>query len=340
MSGLRVLVTGGAGYLGSRLVYELIAKGLPLGEIAQIDIVDRGDHGMEALLPLSDYWGPPQINIYKQDILLWKPDMDFGSKPDVIFHLAGVVGQPAVAKNPSSARLANVESWRYVRDLIEVPGNLVVWSSCSVYGSLTAGSRIRDRIDNTGWREDDTLPSCRTYDVEGSGYRDCSGWDKWKDTYASQKRLIDDEARELGATVLRPGTALGWSPRPRLDLLGNAMVFAQRQGRTLDLFAPDAKRPWATTERICNAARTLVGQGGIYNVISDNLTKHQLLDELTGSVSCRRVPSGDSRDYAADGTCLWRELPYDDCEIHQALCQLEEGIKLLDDSDSKKWRNV
>src|SRR5689334_1634266 len=87
LSGKRVLITGGAGFIGSALAERLVAKN-------QVVLFDRAFEGLSA--PLSSAWGHKNLHLIQGDILTQRAVTKATEGADVIAHLAAIVGVKSV----------------------------------------------------------------------------------------------------------------------------------------------------------------------------------------------------------------------------------------------------
>ena len=96
-----ILVTGGAGYIGSVLTRQLLEKGY------QVRVLDRLMYGGEPIIDLMNY---PDFRFIKGDIRN-EDDVRLAMEGvDYVAHLAAIVGDPACAKNSDMARSTNLEA--------------------------------------------------------------------------------------------------------------------------------------------------------------------------------------------------------------------------------------
>ncbi len=195
---MRVLVTGGSGYIGSNVVGELIK---------------RGHHPV--VLDLN-IWGSESLDVFKGKMTFIEGDCR-NSKDviyaldgvDAVIHLAGIVGEAACLRNPKAHFSVNVESTRTLLNCctdpsLELTRDLIYSSSCSVYGNVEG---IYSEV-----HEDMAVNPLSDY------------------AYAKvrSENMILQKGKEIShfhPTVLRLSTVFGWSRRPRLDLVTNLFAY-------------------------------------------------------------------------------------------------------------------
>ena len=119
---MKILITGGAGYKGVKLVAKLLKHG------HKVTILDNFMYGFEPILHLVENI---DLTVKKQDIRNKIEDI---KNYDSIFHLAGISGLPACAANPSSAQLINVEATKQLVGSLSKNQILIYASTTSFYG--------------------------------------------------------------------------------------------------------------------------------------------------------------------------------------------------------------
>lgn len=200
----RVLVTGGAGYIGSATVEELLDSG------HEVTVIDNFTWGNHSLKHLED-----KINIIDGDVRSSR-DMTYAlDGKDAVVHLSGIVGDPACKINLKAHHTNNVECVNTLVNLMTDPElhqvpDLIFASSCSVYGNVKG---MYDQVT------EETPTNPLSY-------------------YAAAKlraeEIINKKAQEVASfhpTTLRLTTLFGWSPRQRIDLVTNMFVYkALREG--------------------------------------------------------------------------------------------------------------
>ena len=202
---MKVLVTGGAGYVGSVLVGKLLEKGI------KVCVVDNlmYDNGF-TLIP---YFNTPKFQFIKGDVRDKKLMKSLVHNFEHVVHLAAIVGFPACRKNPQLTREVNVNSTKYISSLLSNDQGVVYASTGSNYGI----------IENEICTEETPLNPISLY-----------GKTKTK----AEEIFLN----ENGAVAYRFATAFGLSPRMRLDLLINDFVYQAINNKTLVMFEKSFKR--------------------------------------------------------------------------------------------------
>src|ERR1700761_419074 len=98
---MRILITGGAGYIGSRLTQLLLGAG------HQVRVLDHLAHGGESLLGV---WCYPGFEFIRGDIRDRETVRTAVSDRDAVVHLAAIVGDPACSRHPALARATNLDA--------------------------------------------------------------------------------------------------------------------------------------------------------------------------------------------------------------------------------------
>ena len=134
---MKILITGGAGYVGSTLTPLLLAAG------HQVRVLDHLAHGGESLLGV---WCHPGFEFVRGDIRDRATVRAAVSGRDAVVHLAAVVGDPACARQPDLARATNLDA---SLALIEESqragvGRFIFASTCSNYGKMKDANQYVD----------------------------------------------------------------------------------------------------------------------------------------------------------------------------------------------------
>ena len=203
----KILVTGGAGYIGSILLPYLLDEGF------DVTVYDTLRYSGCGLVP---HVGKKNFSFIKGDVR----DRDSLQKAvagnDVVIHLAAIVGLPACKRDPDLAESTNVQGTRNVLDSLSSGQRVIYASSVSNYGA--ASGHTCD--------EQSPLHPISCYGI----------------TKTEAEKMMQEAENSL---CFRFATAFGVSPRMRLDLLINDFVHQACTNRILTLFERSYKRTFA-----------------------------------------------------------------------------------------------
>ncbi len=300
----RVLVSGGAGYVGSTLVPMLLARGY------KVRVLDRLLFGPESLDPVCTH---PSFELMVGDVRDIQTMVAAVKDCDAVIHLAALVGDPACAINKELTLEVNRAATRMLIDISKgyAVSRFVFASTCSVYGAC------------------DYLVDELTAPAPISVYAETK--------LASEELLLESASANFQPVILRLGTLFGLSPRPRFDLvvnvltaraaaLGKIAVFNGEQWRPF-LHVYDAARAFALA---LEATPELVS-GETFNVGDHRLNLRlsavsKQIAQLIPSVSVEHVENGDKRNYRASFDKIHSRLGFT-CEKN-----LESGIREIYDA--------
>jgi len=245
---MKILIAGGAGYLGSVLVPKLLQRGY---EVDVVDLFWFGNHL------------PPEAGIIHKDIFDITVE-DLERYQQVVF-LAGLSNDPMAEYSPSQNFIFNAAAPAYLAYTAKKANvkRYVYASSCSVYGYT----------DNELF--DETRPVSSSYPY---------GISKLQGEQAVMN-LMDDT---FSVVALRKGTVSGYSPRMRLDLIINTMFKNAVRNREITVNNPSIWRPILSIEDAANAYIRAIEASdrisGIFNVASGNYTVGEVGDLVKGAV--------------------------------------------------------
>jgi nucleoside-diphosphate-sugar epimerase len=310
MAAVRVLVTGGAGYIGALLARELLDAG---HEVRALDVLL---HAQDDIASDLEQRG---VELVRGDVR----DADARRRAlegcQGVVHLAAIVGDPACAIDPDLSERVNVDGSRALADDAADAGveRFVFASTCSNYGRMA----------------DPTVPI------------DESGELAPVSLYAEQKVKIEKEllsgAREgLSPTCLRFATVYGVAPRMRFDLTVNEFTRDLWAARPLEVFGELFWRPYVHAHDAARGIALVLGSplekvaGEVFNVghSDENYRKLDLVEVVTGQLGRGDVSyvhrDEDPRDYKVSFEKVKRELGFE--PLHRVPDGVAELIEALE----------
>jgi nucleoside-diphosphate-sugar epimerase len=268
-TGMKVLVTGGGGYKGVKIVEALLQRG------SDVTLLDTFYFGFAPILHLASH---PRLTVLRKDV---REDLTSAlSGHDVVIHLAGLSGFPACVANPGVALAVNVEATaqlakRMARD------QLLIFASTTAMYEVTPQGEV-----------DEATP------VSPTGM--------YTKTKKEGENICLQE--HDNTIALRLATVMGVAPRMRSNLLVNDFVLRAVSERSLVLYDANAKRTFMHIDDCVRGYMLAIDErktmrGGIYNVGSRhlNFSKQQIADAIRAHVECdvinSRLADNDSRNF-------------------------------------------
>jgi nucleoside-diphosphate-sugar epimerase len=301
---MRILVTGGAGYIGAILVPRLLQGG------HAVTVVDNFLYDQSTLLDCCDN---ENLRIIRGDVR----DKTLISKclgnMDAVFPLAAIVGAPACDRDPVAAKTINYDAVRMLLDLRDRDQMIIFPTTNSGYG---VGSKD-------------------IYCTEETPLNPIS-------LYGRLKVEIEKEILKAGNCItLRLATVFGVSPRMRLDLLVNDFTYRAVTDRTLVVFQSHFKRNFIHVRDVAKAFVHCLQnfdkmKDEPYNVgLSDaNLSKWELCQEIKKQVpdfyftEARTGEDPDKRDYLVSNEKIEATGFEPDYSLQQGIAELIRGYQV------------
>lgn len=252
---MRILVVGGAGYVGSALIPALFERGY------EVDVIDLKWFGVHL---------PTEVSVADKDILTCGTE-DLDGYEQVIF-LAGLSNDPMAEFDPAMNFQANAAVPSYLAYLAKAAGvrRIIFASSCSVYGYTV----------NELYDEDAPAVSSYPYGIS---------------KLQGERGVLQMQDDRFSAIALRKGTICGYSPRMRFDLIVNTMYRSCVLDGKITVNNPSLWRPILDMrDAVSGYLRAIQADysiSGVFNIASDNYTVGQVgdkvKDEMEKLLGCR-----------------------------------------------------
>lgn len=248
---MRILIAGGAGYLGSVLIPRLLGRGY------KVDVVDLFWFGNHL---------PREVGILNKDIFQLTAD-DLAAYEQVVF-LAGLSNDPMAEYSPSKNFIFNAAAPAYLAYIAKIAKvrRYIYASSCSVYGYT----------ENELYDETRSVSSSYPYGIS---------------KLQGEQAVIQLTNDDFSVISLRKGTLSGYSPRMRLDLIINTMFKSAIKDRTITINNPSIWRPILGIDDAATAYIRAIEANykisGIFNLASGNYTVGEVGDLVKSTVEER-----------------------------------------------------
>jgi len=321
---MNILVTGGAGYIGSVLTRKLLEEGYT------VKVADCLKWGGLSLLP---FFSNPRFEFINTDLREEEGRKKALQEIDAVVHLAAIVGDPACKDEPELAEETNWQATKGLFDLanISIIKRFIFASTCSNYGKIANSNSY---IDETGILNPVSLYArlkvkCEEYILQAS--------------------------RKLMAVVsLRIATAYGVSGRMRFDLTVNEFAKDLALGKELVVFGEQFWRPYCHVEDICQACilalqadKELI-DGQVFNVgdTRENYQKKTLVEMIRKRIPVAKVrfihKDEDPRDYRVNFDKIRKTLKFKitrtvEDGIDEVITLVRSGAIL--DCDAQTYKN-
>lgn len=260
----KVLVTGGAGYVGWHLSNVLLDAGYYVRVYDNLLYNQKVDETQLKNNSFEFVSGDIRdINSLKKALL----------SIDYVVHLAGLTGEPACKKNQNLCTSLNTIAVNNL-DKIRSGKPLIFASSTSIYGETQKRHCTEETIPTP------TLP----YSIS---------------KYESEKILSNSK----NVVIFRPATAFGVSYRHRLDLLINNFVFQAVKNKIITVYDPEVWRTFISVEDLANAYLLAIKNfkffnNQIFNIGFDNLnlSKNTIIDKIKEQTKCEIIIENNKKD--------------------------------------------
>jgi len=311
---MKILITGGAGYLGSVITEKLLSKG------HEITILDNLMYNQTSSIIFSHN---PNFEFIYGDVrdkeLIENLVFDF----DVIIPLAAIVGFPACDRDKELATAINYEHVRYICELVNDTRIKVV------YPNTNSGYGIGESGECT---EESPLNPISHYGVT--------------------KVKAEGEVLGIGGISVRLATVFGTSPRMRMDLLVNEFVYKALTDKYITIFEKDFVRNYIHIRDVANVFLFMIENyekhsGEVFNVgLSDaNLSKEQLVEKIKEYVPNFAITYSDyysdpdKRDYIVSNQKIESAGWTAEHSLDDGIEELIKTYTILIQDLSSKYRN-
>lgn len=244
----RILLGGGAGYIGSTLVPALIDHGY---EVAVIDLLWFGNHL------------PPETKIIQKDLFDVKKEEMEGY--DMFIFLAGLSNDPMAEYSPAKNFVYNAGLPAYLAFIAKQAGikRYIYASSCSVYGYT----------ENELYDEESPVTCGYPYGIS---------------KLQGERGVFQVQDEDFSVISLRQGTISGYSPRSRFDLIINTMFKSAMKDGKITINNPAIWRPICDIRDITSAYIRSVQAppplSGVFNIAAGNFTVGEVGDLVRSEV--------------------------------------------------------
>lgn len=304
---MRVLVTGGCGFVGSRLVPALLKNDY------EVIVVDTEWFG--------NYLGEHKhLTVVKQDIR--ELNVAKLGQIDVAIHLANIANDPAVDLNPVLSWEVNVlAGYGLITKLVDNGCNQFLFaSSGSVYG-VKSESRVTEDLE--------LIP--------------ISAYNKTK---MIAERVFLSFKDQIRVHCIRPATVCGWSPRMRLDVAVNLLTMQALKGEKITVLGGEQTRPNIHIDDMVDTYLHFLQnpdlESGCYNAGFENLKIIEIANMISNIIptDIEVLPSNDPRSYNQCSDKLLGTGFTPNKTVRDAICELAEQYSSGNLVENDNWHTV
>lgn len=304
---MKVLITGGAGYIGSVLSEVLLSKNY------YVTVLDNQLYNKTSLLPCLKYGD--KLDFIRGDVRNEQQLKQLVAKHDIIIPLAALVGAPLCDRNPIDAELINYKHVKNVCDF-KKDDQIIIYPN-----------------SNSGYGVTDGLSVC----TEESPMNPISIYGTTKLRAEQECKLVDNHA------TLRLATVFGASPRPRFDLLVNNLVLKSYKERLIVLYESQAMRNYIHVKDIVDVFIHIIENWDIcknqtFNAGNDviNCNKQQLVEKIKEYIPLEIIKAEytkdpDKRNYIVSSQKLYNTNFKCKYDLDYGIKELIKTVNMIDE---------
>lgn len=307
---MKILITGGAGYIGSILTPQLLNEG------HEVTIYDNFSWGVRPILHFANH---KKLKIVNGDIRHLDNIKNEIKKNDCVIHLAAIVGFPACAVEPIRAKSTNVEGTLNVVNSLSKNQKLIFASTGSTYGS----------VKNIATEQTPIAPLT---------------------LYGSTKAEAEKISMDFGNTIsLRFATVFGLSPRLRIDLMINDFTYLAIHKKEIVLFEGNNRRTFVHSRDAAKGIKFSIDnfeslKNSVYNLGNNDLnyTKKDIALYLKSKINfylheAEIANDPDKRDYEVSYDKIYSKGFSCDVSLDEGVSELIKVLKHI--TFKNEWRN-
>jgi nucleoside-diphosphate-sugar epimerase len=311
---MKILITGGAGYLGSALTRNLIKK-------HNVVVYDNLMYNQTSLIDLSYN---SNFTFEYGDVREWNRLKQLVEQSDVIIPLAAIVGFPACEKDKELATSINTEQIKRIVDILSADQRILFPNTNSGYGSRTDGEVT----------ENNELTPVSHYGV----------------TKCDSENYVKSYSNGI---IFRLATVFGVSSRMRLDLLVNEFVYKLLTDRYITLFEHEFIRNFIHIQDVSSVFEFMIDnydihQNEIFNVgLSDtNINKQQLVERIQKQIPDISITHSDyfvdpdKRNYIVSNSKIESTGWKPEYSLDDGIKELIGAYKMIVPQESSHYRNA